>query len=254
MTDFRQKIVTKLKRLLDSDKNIYSVWEGGSAATGYLDDYSDLDLGIICADDAIDNVFRKLEEFLSSNYGIKHKLIVPEPSWHGHSQRFYILEKTDPYFYLDILVEKLSSGNRFTESDRHGNSVVWFDKKDLIDPTPTPEEEIVAKGKNIFQRVKQAYPFLLLDVNKQILRGNQVDAFELYFRLLNRLGVLLNLKYRHHKYDFGLRYAIRDFPEEIVQLLRKLLFPGKFEDLAECTKLVEVKILELIDELNVYWQ
>jgi nucleotidyltransferase-like protein len=253
MGSYRDKIIAELKLLFNSNHNIYAVWEGGSAATGYLDKYSDLDLGVICSDDVVEDIFTELEEFLISSYGIRHKFRMPEPNWHGHSQCFYILQETIPYFYIDILIEKLSAEMRFTESDRHGNSVTWFDKKNLIDPTSTPEEAILEKGKKMFRIIRGYMPFQVMDVYKQIERGNQIDAWDLYYKLLNRYGVLLNLKYRPHKYDFGLRNSIRDFPEDIVILLRRLMAPGDFLNLKQNTATLEKLILETLADLENKW-
>jgi len=253
MSPYREEIISQLKVLFRSNKIILAAWEGGSAATGYLDEYSDLDLGVICEDDKVELVFQELEQFLIDYYGIKHIYRMPEPSWHGHAQCFYILEKTIPYFYIDILIEKVSSNNRFTESDRHGKSVIWFDKKNLIDPTPTSDEEVVNRCKSMFKNVRDSFPILVLDVNKQIKRGNQIDAFDLYFRLLNRLGVLLNIKYRPHKYDFGLRYTNREFPENVVQFLRSITFPEKYTNLLNYTEKIETEFYRLIDELKENW-
>jgi len=43
---YRVEIISKMKKMYQEDDNILAVWEGGSAATGYLDEYSDLDLCI----------------------------------------------------------------------------------------------------------------------------------------------------------------------------------------------------------------
>lgn len=155
MDNFREEFIIKFKNLLEKDNHIWCAWEGGSAATGYLDEYSDFDLGLICDDKKVEETFAKIEKYLTQNYGIKTKFRMPEPSWHGHSQCFYLLENTPEYFYVDLLIEKLSSGNRFMESDRHGKSIVWFDKKKLFDPTPTPLEQVEAKGKKNLQDDKK---------------------------------------------------------------------------------------------------
>jgi len=217
LNNIRKDFIEKLKDILINCEFIYTVWEGGSAATGYLDEYSDLDLGMICDDEKIEVAFELIENFLQSNYGIKQKFRMPEPNWHGHSQCFYQLEELPEFLYADILIEKLSSGNRFMEKDRHGKAVVWFDKKDLFDPTPTPKDAVEAKCKRIYQMTAESIWVLVIEAKKQILRGNVVDAAVTYNQLLNRMAPLFNLKYRRSKVDFGLRYLERDFFKEIVE-------------------------------------
>lgn len=250
MDNFRVEINHKLKKLYENSNSVLAVWEGGSAATGYLDKYSDLDLGIIVIDDKIEDTFNLTEKFLSDNYGISHKFRMPEPSWHGHSQCFYKLDKAPELFYLDILIEKESAKNRFTESDRHGDSIIWFDKKNLIDSTPTPEDEIETKCKRQYNLISALLPFLEMDVTKQIERGNAIDAISIYGGLLNRLGALLNIKYRSHKFDFGLRYYYRDLPKVEIEFLEEVLFVKDLDDLKEKLPRVTNKYRELIEELG----
>ncbi len=107
--------------------------KGGSAATGFEDEFSDLDLAIVCKDHAVEAIFSLLESWLKVNYSITRKFRVPEPSWHGFSQCFYQIENVPPLFYLDIAVIKKSLPDKFTESDRHGNAVVWFEKEKILD-------------------------------------------------------------------------------------------------------------------------
>ncbi|MCK7484998.1 MAG: hypothetical protein MZU97_05195 [Bacillus subtilis] len=130
---FDRSMITKdLNRLFRANPAILAVWEGGSAATGFLDEFSDLDLSIICVDDAVETVFQQLEEHLKTIYGIRRKFRIPEPAWHGFSQCFYQIDQVPPLFYLDIAVIKASLPEKFTEPDRHGNAVIWFDPKSFI--------------------------------------------------------------------------------------------------------------------------
>lgn len=233
MTDFHKQIVKELKGLYKDNDNILTAWEGGSAATGYLDEYSDLDLALITTDDKVEEIFELTEQFLEGNYGISNKFRMPEPNWHRHSQCFYKLTKSPEYFYVDMLIEKESTKNRFTESDRHGKSIIWFDKKNLIDPTPTPEEEIETKCKRQYKLMSTLLPFMEMDIAKQTKRGNAIDAISIYGGLMNRMASLLNIKYRPHKFDYGLRYYYRDLPKDEITFLEEVLFVKDLSDLKE---------------------
>ncbi len=250
MTDFYKKIVHELKELFKGKENILAVWEGGSAATGYLDEYSDLDLALITTDDTIEDTFKLTEQFLGKNYGISNKFRMPEPNWHGHSQCFYKLTESPKFFYVDMLIEKESAKNRFTESDRHGKSVIWFDSKNLIDPTPTPQEEIETKCKRHYNLMSTLLPFMEMDVSKQIKRGNSIDAISIYGGLLNRMAALLNIKYRPHKFDFGLRYYYRDLPSEEVAFVEGIAFVKDLNDLKKKLPAAIKRYKDLIEELG----
>jgi hypothetical protein len=175
---------------------------------------------------------------------------VPEPSWHGHSQCYYILNNTPPLFFFDLLIEKESSGNRFLESDRHGNAVVWFDKKNLIDSTPTPEKIVAEKCSNTLTRLKDSYEIMFLDIRKLVTRGHFIDAVFVYFQLMTRFSYLLNMKYRPAKYDFGLRYTYREYPEEETEALEKLMTISNLEDVQKNLEILERRIRDLLKELK----
>jgi len=251
MNNYRKKLKSELRVLFKSNKSIFAVWEGASAANGFLDDYSDLDIGMICQDDATENVFEQIEKLLEGNYGIKHIFKVPDKMWHEHAHRFYIIDNSPPLFYVDILIEKESAtGNRFLEPDRHGNAQIWFDRKNLIKQTPTPDEEIEKKGKFFFRYVKDYFPIQLIEIKKQLARNNKIDALRTYQQFFGQLAYLFNLKYRKNKYDFGLRYAERSYPKEIVSFLEETMFVKDIANIEQKLPEVEKKFYELIDDLN----
>lgn len=139
------------------------------------------------------------------------------------------------------------------EFDRHGKSIVWFDHKRLFDPTPTPEEEVLQKGKRFYKLIADSTWILVLDIKKQIRRKNTVDAFVLYYQLVNRMAYLWNLKYRPAKSDFGLRYTHRDFPEETVVWLEDILVVRNLVEMQHKLDIVDQKYSELLAELHDKW-
>ena len=254
MLEFKKQITNELKELWESDEKIYTFWEGGSVATGYDDAFSDLDAALICDDDHVEDVFAMTENFLEEKYGIKEKFRVPEPSWHGHSQIFILLKNTPRFFYIDLLIEKLSSGNRFMESNRHGNSVIWFDKKDLMDATPMPEEEYKKQIVPKLKYFKTSFFVNKIELEKQVFRGREVDALDGYFKLLiGRLAFLLNVKNRPAKHDFGLLYSYRDWPQEDHELVKDLLYVKNIDDLTLKLPCLIKKVEDLTDELLKIW-
>jgi hypothetical protein len=83
-------------------------------------------------------------------------------------------------------------------------------------------------------------------VEKEILRSHPIDAMHFYHRLIiPLLAELLNLEYRPHKYDFGLRYSYNDFPEHVCHQLESFLY---VRDLSELHNKLEL-IHELMDSL-----
>jgi hypothetical protein len=253
MSEFRKKISIELFELLNIE-GIHAVWEGGSSATGYLDEYSDLDLVIVCDDDKVEHTFNMFETFICERYGIIRKFRIPEPAWHGMSQCFYQIDHCPPYFYLDIAVQRLSTEDRFLETDRHGEAIIWFDKKSLITPHTVPEKVILQKGMNAYKNAVDSFFIHVIEVRKLIRRDRVVDANQQFHTgLLRALSILLNLKHRPAKFDFGLKYGNRDYSKEDYETLRKLVVNRDLIELENHLDKVESWFYKLAEELRPSW-
>jgi ribosomal-protein-alanine N-acetyltransferase len=108
------------------------MWEIGSVANNRDDELSDLDVVFIVDDSEVGNTFFLIEGILNSLSKINHKWKVPEPTWHGHSQTFYKLKDCLDCFFVDAVVMKESSKDRFMEIERHGELSVKFDHKGYV--------------------------------------------------------------------------------------------------------------------------
>ncbi len=255
MLEFKKQITNELKELWEADEKIHTFWEGGSVATGFDDEYSDLDAAVICDDDYVEEVFDKTEKYLAETYGIKEKFRVPEPSWHGHSQVFYLLKGTPKFFYIDLLVEKLSASNRFMEPNRHGKSYIWFDKKSLMDDTPISEKDYKDKIVNKLRMFKDSFFINKIELEKQILRGREVDALDGYFKMIiGRLAFLFNVKNRPAKHDFGLLYSYREWSKEDHEFVKEMLYVKDLDDLRNKSQKVINKVEELTFLLLKRWE
>ena len=250
----RNEIKEGLKTLLEKNNKVIAAWEGGSAATGFLDDHSDLDLAVVCEDESVEEVFVEIESYLGLEYGIEEKFRMPEPAWHGFSQCFYKTGNVPELFYFDIAVIKKSNPNKFTETDRHGEAVIWFEKEKMVIPSVTPEEEITAKGKKLYHMATDTLFLTEIELKKALARKNFTEAFHQYYLIIYRtLGILLNLKYRPCKSDFGLRYADRDYEKHDAEFLDGLFKVTSTEELREKSDKVLLRISELRKELESKW-
>jgi predicted nucleotidyltransferase len=219
-----QSIKTSLKALLQKQDNVLAAWEGGSVATGFSDRYSDLDLSIVIKAKDTNPIFALLEEYFSTNYGIERQFRMPEPTWHGMSQCFYLLKDTEDCFYCDIVVMPVDTQDKFTAWDRHGRAQVWFDKAGVFSSEATPPEDIRELCVKMFKAATTTDFLSILELQKALARGNWIHSHLNYMIFLNRhLVPLLNLKYRPAKADFGIRYTDRDFPTTEVKRLEDLL-------------------------------
>lgn len=247
---FREKMKAEILEVFTPRSWVHAVWEGGSAATGFLDDFSDLDLVAVVEDERVEDAFRLFEEYLEDTYGIDRCFRVPEPAWHGHSQSFYFVGGAPPLFYIDFLVEKLSSTDRLLEPERHGSAVIWLDTEGVFDRSAIPDGNLREKQSRYLDTLARSLPLAVTEVRKQIARGNSIDAVSQYQRFVAaRLAGLLNLKYRPAQFDFGIRYAERAYPPEVNRQLRELLYLESFDDLPPALEKAAAWADDLLKEL-----
>lgn len=131
----RDIILEKLITTLEPLDFALALWQGGSAASGYTDQWSDIDIHVIVQDDCIEETFNIVEISLKTISNISFKYRIPEPTWHGHSQCFYQLAGASPFLAIDFVVMKLSNPHRFLEVERHGR-VIGFDQGNFLVPLP----------------------------------------------------------------------------------------------------------------------
>lgn len=240
----------KLKDLLYKQDNILAAWEGGSIATGFLDEFSDLDLYIVIEDDNTETVFTLLQEYFEQGFGIERSFRIPEPTWHGMSQCYYLLSDFPPYFYCDIAVVAVQNPHKFTEPDRHGNAVIWFDKQGNYSAEPTPDEERDKLLSRMYRNATATDWLSIIELQKALARDKWIASQLNYTMFLSRhLIPLLNIRYRPYKADFGIRNADRDYPPAAASDLEHLLRISSVEDIRNNTTRALAWYHELKSEL-----
>lgn len=250
----RMDLVNFFKPFVSSKDFIIAAWEGGSAATNRLDQYSDLDLCLVVEDDQVERTFQELDSFIDEQFGIIRKYRLPEPTWHGASQCFYVIDHVEPMIYLDIAVLKKSNPDKLMESDRHGHAVVWFDHEHIYNPTPSDPNTIKERGKKLFATTTQMDFLIMLEIEKGILRGRFYDVFPTYMGFISRyLSVFLNLKYRPEKADFGLRYGLIDYDQKDALLVEYAFKVSTIDELKHQYEVIKQRYFDLIDELKQTW-
>lgn len=236
-----------LKKGLISREGVLAAWEGGSAATGHADQYSDLDLIIITDEVSADILFEELKKLLKKHFGVIRQFRMPEPCWHGMSQCFYLLRDTPDFFYCDIAIASRDNPNKFTESDRHGKAIVWFDHAGIYDAAESHASDVQSRARRLFHMATDIDFLTVIELNKAIARRNWIDSLMNYIQFINRnLVILLNLKYRVAKADFGIRYAQRDYPQEVFEMLERLLRVINIEDISQKSE----EAIRLFEELK----
>jgi len=237
----RDAIMQALTAALEPLPWVDALWEGGSAAFGRLDAYSDVDVYAVVADDRLADAFRAIEDALRSLSPIRRKY---EPAWppeSGTAQAFYRLEKASEYLLVDLAVFKRSAKDKFLEPELHGPAVFVFNKGGAVVVPSLDRDGFVTKLLERHDRLRLRVELFGPFVSKELLRRNGLGAIEAYQRIvLDSLMQVLWMRYHPVHYAFGMRYAGYELPREVVSRLDRFSYVAGPEDL-------EVKYREALD-------
>ncbi|HEY9727915.1 MAG TPA: nucleotidyltransferase domain-containing protein [Chroococcales cyanobacterium] len=243
----RQRILESIIATLEPKDFVLALWQGGSVAHGFTDEWSDIDIQVIVEDDGVQETFDIVEESLKTISEIRFKWRVPEPTWHGHSQCFYQLEEATPFLFIDFVVLKQSSPNDFLELERHGKLVMAFDKANLVVQPCLNRSEHFSKMQERLMTLSRTFIFFQIIVKKEINRGHLVSAISNYHSYtLQPLVELLGILYRPERYDFRTKYFYRDFPTEVIAGVELLYCVMNLADLASKQQQAEVLFAETL--------
>lgn len=247
----KEQLYALLKDMLMKRDDVLAAYVGGSKATGFDDEFSDLDLEVICKDDAVEDVFSAVEHLFKSSFGILRSYRMPEPAWHGFSQCFYLVDHMPKHFYVDLAVIKQSIEDKLSDSKRHGHPDVWFDKGHYIMRKDDDEKTTLERCKQRFMQATSLDFLMMIEVEKNLDRMRYLESYTAYYRfIINQLGVMLNLKHRLEKVDFGIRYAYRDYSKEDYELLKILLQNQTLDDIKTHYDIAKSYYLSLKESLK----
>ena len=220
-----------LREQAESDPALHVVWIGGSAATGGWDEWSDLDVDLLCTPGETTAVFDRLLKQTRATFDVDHVWELPISAWPdgrqcfvNHQHRAGALE--EPTRIVDLHFSDLSDQRRFLDIRRHGTPIVLFDPDGLLVLQPDDQAELQAAAAEAVDQARQRRATAEWLVNRAIARGQLPEATELYLRLA--LGVVVRLLRIRHcpwRHDYGLRYLHTDLPTEDAARVSALL-PG----------------------------
>jgi glycosyltransferase involved in cell wall biosynthesis len=230
----RDIILQTLIDALEPRDYVHAFWEGGAAAFERLDEWSDIDLYLVVDDEKIDETFLAVEEALRSLSPIERKYEVLHPPSLGLSQAFYKLEGASEYLLIDLAVLRPSSPDKFLEPEMHGKAVFYFNKSDEVKPPPLDKDALVGKLQERLDRLKARFAMFNSFVQKEINRGNHLEAMDFYRAYtLGTLVEAMRIKYNPFHYNFRMHYIHYELPSEIVKKLEHLYFVKDGKDLQE---------------------
>jgi len=220
--------------MLEPLSYIHSFWEGGAAAFGRIDEWSDIDLYLVVDDKKVDETVLIVEKVLESLSPIKQKYEVSHPPRMGLFQAFYRLRGTNKYLVVDLAVLKFTSPDKYLEPEIHGNVVFYFNKLDKIKPPQLNKKALVRKIKERLERLEARFSMFNSFVQKEINRNNHLEAIDLYHTItLAMLVEALRIRFHPVHHDFKMRYINYELPHETIEKLKHLVFIKNKRDLQE---------------------
>lgn len=228
----RAQIIDGLRRAIEPIPEIVAMALGGSRAFGRDDDLSDVDVQLIVEPGFVADAFAASERGLAAMSPIVARLQVPEPAWHGHSQRFYQLRDASVFHHVDLFVAVRGRPPALDEVELHGEPVVLFDKAGAVTRSHVDRAGLAKRLSERRDWLAGRMAFFHCYVDKEIRRGHPLAALHFYQGVvLAALVEVLRIRYSPCRHDWGVRYAHVDLPPEVTEQLTELSFVSDLTDL-----------------------
>lgn len=249
----RDDITTGLIRDLVSHEDIVAIWEGGAAATGRLDDFSDLDLCLLIRPGAADSVLARIDQTLGKSVARSWRKSTPAPWW--AAEKLYLLADAPQFFFIDAVLFEDNDDRaylEFMEVERHGRAVVHHDPQKLLSERSVCRSDLRTRLQAKLDDIRGAFPFFVLLVDKELARGNDLTALHSYQRGVLQLFVeTVNIAERTPRHDFALRYAESELTEESKAILRELAFVPGADALAHKLRSLEDHFHRMLEKASL---
>jgi len=221
---------------------VRACFEGGSAATGRLDDFSDIDLVIVAPLSSADAAFDAVESALSP-HSIAHVWRVDPQPFPQTAQRFYFLADAPRFFAVDCVVTSEAGVEAFLERERHGDPLVYFDRTSRIRARAVDRPALAERRAKRWRQLQGSVPIFAMLVDKELARGRPLEALGFYQGLLRALLEVLGIEHRPDRFDFNWRYVETQLPEDARSLLARYAFVADEQALRK-------RATQLADELR----
>jgi hypothetical protein len=247
----REDIVAALRAALESLPGALALWEGGSAAFGRADAWSDLDLYVLAEDGAVEEVMAAVDRALAGLGPIAARRRLPEPTWHGHSQVFCRLGNAPEQLVVDLVVLRRSAPERFLERERHGDPVIYFDRTGEIGAGPLDRRAFAAGVERRLEALRQEFALFQGFVRAEVARADALAALGAYRAYtLRPLLEVVRLRHCPERYDYGPKYSRRDLPPEVVTRLERLFYVPDIGGIPERQAEAEAWFAEAVSALE----
>ena len=221
----RHDLRAVLREKLEKIESILAMWEAGSHAFERVDEYSDLDIGLLVGEGTLAEGWAAVDGALERVGGFDVRWENPVHIFKGMTQRVYRLRDASPWLHLDIGIFQEPVEDLYLQAQRHGRAEVMFDSTGRVAPPAWDAEKHLRQMREALHQEVMRWTIYFGFFRKELARGRSIDAFGFYFGLtlrpvLNVLGML----HRPDRWDYGFRYAREDLPADVVARLERLCY------------------------------
>lgn len=228
----RPDLVHGLRQLLQGLPQLDAAWEGGSAAFGTEDQFSDVDAVAVVADDALATTWAAIEAGLNALSPVTLRHDVPDTR--GYAQRFFRLRDAGEFTVVDLVLIRRSDPLLFRELELHGRGRTWFDRTGVLVEVHLDAVQDLAAARARVPALAAAFEMFQHIVTKERLRGRAVEALMFYQAFTWRpLVEALRLLHCPPRRVFGPRYLARDLPPQVCARIEALVFVRDLDHLAQ---------------------
>jgi len=224
---FREQITNAVCGVLQPRPDVLAGWEGGSVAFDVADEYSDIDLTFLVADDTgVEPLYAAVEAAII----LINPVICSHPEPPG---RYYKFRDGGDYLLLDLCFLRTGANDQGLDTERHGEVQPLFDKGDWLSAKHLDTVALESARSERFQELRSWFTVSQSFVRKAILRDQHATALSAYWGYtLRPLTEILRMRYCPARWDFGMRYLDRDLPQSVYNKLRDLMFVQEPKSLA----------------------
>ena len=240
-----------LRDHLASCKSVLAMWEAGSAAFGRVDDFSDLDIGLLCRQGTNEEVWALVDSACDALGGVTLRWNDLSQPIRDEDTRVFRLRSASRWLQVDIHLFADTSADLHNQPERHGEIVVIFDHDKRLLLPPWDAEAHRRHIREALHQEIMKWQIYYGWFRKELARGRTMDAFAAHIGgsvrpLLNVLG----MRYRPARWDFGMRYLKEDMPAPIVQTIERLCYVADPSLLEERFSEADRLFQETLDELR----
>lgn len=251
--EYRKQVLKVILDEIAKLSEVLAAWEGGSAANGTIDKYSDIDLCLLSKAPP-NSILDKVEAVLQK-FQVTHTWQPAKSFWgQGLMQRVIVLKDSPKHFSVDVGVFDQAYPQLlkdFLEVERHGHPLIYFDKLDLVKPGHTDSVALFDRQQVRADELNRGFPIFKTLALKEIDRGQAIDAIGFYQNGLVRPFIeVLGMIYRPFTSDFGMRYVHKSFPIDKQNLIEDLNYVSSIHDLPKKIAKVEKEFIEAVRQLK----